>query len=368
MGSRWGRNLRVSVFGESHGAAVGAVVEGFPAGFAPDMAELARQMARRSPAGKGYATKRGEADAVEFLGGIFGGRLTGSPLCLTIRNTDARSASYPETMELPRPGHADYTAHARYGGAADFRGGGHFSGRLTAPLMAAGALAMQLLERRGVVIGSHIRRIGEIADRDWDRASISADMLHALGNSSFPTLSEYAAAEMLKAIKNAREAGDSLGGEIETAVAGLPAGIGSPMMDGIESGLASLLFAIPAVKGVQFGEGFALAAMKGSGANDPFVIRDGKVATLTNRNGGLLGGITTGMPVVFSAAVKPTPSIAIEQRTVNLAEMKEQSITVKGRHDPCIVPRALPVVEAAAALAALDAWLDIEPAGGSLWT
>jgi chorismate synthase len=360
MGSQWGRNIRISIFGESHGPAVGAVVEGFPAGFAPDMQELARQMARRSPAGKGYATKRGEADNVEFLSGIFNGRLTGSPLCLSIRNSDAHSASYPEMMELPRPGHADYTAHVRYGGAEDFRGGGHFSGRLTAPIMAAGALAMQLLSKRGVVIGSHIRRIGDVADRDWDRASIPADLLRSLGNSAFPTLNEYTAAEMLAAIAKSREAGDSLGGEIETAVVGLPAGIGSPMMNALECGLASLLFAIPAVKGVQFGEGFALSSMIGSEANDPFVIRNGKVETATNRNGGLLGGITTGMPLVFSVAVKPTPSVAIEQRTVNLTQMKEQPVAVKGRHDPCVVPRALPVVEAAAALAVLDAWMDID--------
>jgi chorismate synthase len=362
MGSQWGRNIRLSVFGESHGPAVGAVIEGLPAGFMPDMSEVERQMARRSPAGKPWATKRNEADAVEVSSGLFNGRLTGSPLCVSIRNSDAHSASYPDKMELPRPGHADYTAHVRYGGAEDFRGGGHFSGRLTAPIMYAGALAMQLLAIKGAAIGSHIRRIGQIADRDWDRAAISTHLLKSLGNSPFPTLDESAAGEMLAAIENAGNAGDSLGGEIETAVVGLPAGIGSPMMDGIESRLASLLFSIPAVKGVQFGDGFALASMKGSMANDPFILKDGRVMTSTNHNGGLLGGITTGMPLVFGVAVKPTPSIAQEQRTVNLTDMKEQSISVVGRHDPCIVPRALPVIEASAALVLLDAWLDTEPA------
>lgn len=361
MSSQWGRNIRLSVFGESHGPAIGVVIDGLPAGFAPDMEELARQMARRSPSGKAYATKRQEADAVEVLSGMHNGRLTGSPLCLMIKNSDQHSASYPESMELPRPGHADYTAHVRYDGAEDFRGGGHFSGRLTAPVMAAGALAMQLLNKRGVAIGSHIRRIGDVADREWDSACLSHDMLRDLGNSAFPMLNENAAGEMLSAIAKAKTEGDSLGGEVETAIAGLPAGIGSPMMEGLESRLASLLFAIPAVKGVQFGKGFALSCMRGSQANDAFIIEDGNIKTATNHNGGLLGGITTGMPVVFSVAVKPTPSIALTQRTVNLKDMTEQDIEVHGRHDPCIVPRAVPVIEAAAALAVLDSWLDIEP-------
>jgi chorismate synthase len=228
--------------------------------------------------------------------------------------------------------------------------------------MAAGALAMQLLAKRGVVIGSHIRRIGDIIDRDWDRAAIDDTMLRNLRESAFPTLNEQAAGLMLSAIRQAHEGGDSLGGEVETAAVGLPPGIGSPMMDGVESRLAALIFSIPAVKGVQFGSGFALAGMKGSDANDPFVSARGRIMTETNHNGGLLGGITTGMPVVFSVAVKPTPSIALTQRTVNLDSLKEETIAVKGRHDPCIVPRALPVIEGAAALALLDAWLDIEPA------
>jgi chorismate synthase len=327
----------------------------------PDMTELDKQMARRSPSDKAYATKRNEKDAIEVLSGMHNGRLTGAPLCLMIRNTDQHSASYPEKMEQPRPGHADYTAHVRYGGAEDFRGGGHFSGRLTAPVVAAGALAVQLLATRGIAIGSHIRRIGSIADRDWDTARLSADLLKSLAASAFPALSDPAAAEMLAAIEQARSEGDSLGGEIETAVLGLPAGIGSPMMDGLESRLASLLFSIPAIKGVQFGAGFGFCSMKGSEASDPFIIDDGCVRTATNRNGGLLGGITTGMPVVFSVAVKPTPSIAKVQNSVNLTNMTAQELVVKGRHDPCIVPRAVPVIEAVAALALLDAWLDIEP-------
>lgn len=363
MSSQWGKNIRVSIFGESHGPAIGAIVDGLPAGFVPDLAELERQMARRAPSGKAYATKRNEKDAVEFVSGFHNGRLTGAPLCLMIRNTDPHSASYPERMELPRPGHADYTAHIRYGGAEDFRGGGHFSGRLTAPIVAAGALAMQVLARRGIVIGSHIHRIGSIADRKWDRAELSTELLRNLGQSAFPTLSDQSAAEMLAAIEQTRMNSDSLGGEVETAVLGLPAGIGSPMMDGVESRLASLLFAIPAVKGVQFGEGFGFCAMQGSEANDPFVMAGGDVRTATNHNGGLLGGITTGMPMVFSVAIKPTPSIAKAQQTVNLHGQSSQEIVVKGRHDPCIVPRAVPVIEAAAALAVLDAWMDTD----SVW-
>ena len=361
MSSVWGKNLKVSIFGESHGPAIGTVVDGLPAGFAPDMTALERQMARRAAGGKAYATARCEPDAVEVLSGMRDGVLTGSPLSLLIRNTDQRQASYPEQMELPRPGHADFPAHVRYHGAEDFRGGGHFSGRLTAPLVAAGALAAQVLAARGVMIGSHIRRIGPAADRDWDKARIDAALLGNLAASAIPVLDDTAASAMLQAIETARAGCDSLGGEIETAVVGLPAGIGSPMMEGVESRLASLLFAIPAVKGVQFGDGFALAAMAGSEANDPYVAEGGAVRTVTNRNGGLLGGITTSMPLVFSVAIKPTPSIAKPQRTVNLATMTEQDITVHGRHDPCIVPRAVPVVEATAALALLDAWMDIEP-------
>lgn len=362
MGSHWGKNITLTIFGESHGPAVGAVIEGLPAGFAPDMEALARQMARRSPAGKAYATKRAEKDEVEVVSGLFNGRLTGSPLCLQIRNADKHSASYPETMTLPRPGHADWPAHVRYGGAGDFRGGGHFSGRLTAPLMAAGALAMQLLALRNVAIGSHIRRVGPVQDFDWDPANIAQQQLRLLGASAFPTLNEAAAAEMLLAIERARACGDSVGGEIETAIAGLPAGIGSPMAEGIESRLAQILFSVPAIKGVAFGAGFALCGMRGSEANDAFLMENGAVRTRTNHNGGLLGGITTGMPVVFRAAVKPTPSIATEQRTVDLASMADSKISVQGRHDPCIVPRALPAVEAAAAFALLDAWYDAEPA------
>ena len=361
MSSQWGRNIRISVFGESHGSAVGAVVEGLPAGFEPDIEELHRQMARRSPAGKAYATKRHETDEIEFQSGIWRGRLTGSPLCILIKNKDQHSASYPASMDLPRPGHADFTAHVRYGGAEDYRGGGHFSGRLTAPIVAAGALAMQLLSKRGVVIGSHIRRIGEVADRDWDGTALSPDLLRDMGRSAFPVLREDTAARMLAAIERARMALDSLGGEIETAAVGLPAGIGSPMTDGVESRLASLLFAIPAVKGVEFGAGFSFCSMKGSEANDPFAVEEGAVKTQTNHNGGLLGGITTGMPLVFRVAVKPTPSIALTQKTVSLQSLTECELEIKGRHDPCIVPRAVPVVEAAAALALLDAWYDVEP-------
>ena len=361
MSSQWGRNIKLSIFGESHGAAIGAVIDGLPAGFQPDFDEIALHMARRSAAGKPWATARAEQDHVEILSGIKDGKLTGSPLCATIANADTHSASYDKTMTLPRPGHADYTAHVRYGGNADHRGGGHFSGRLTAPIVFAGALAMQLLAKKGVAIGSHISRIGKAQDRRFDSAAITASLLRSMVLSQFPTLDECAASEMLREIASAKAEGDSVGGEIEIAVLHLPAGIGSPMFDGLESAIASLLFAIPAVKAVEFGAGFALSQLRGSQANDPLICKDGAVATATNNNGGILGGISTGMPLLFRVAVKPTPSISMEQRTVNLETMQEQRIEIRGRHDPCIAPRALPVAEAAAALAILDAWYDIEP-------
>ena len=363
MSSSWGRNIRLSIFGESHGAVIGAVVEGLPAGFRPDWEEVRRQMARRAAGGHPWATNRAEPDEPEVLAGVLDGKLTGAPVMMQIRNTDARSHNYPETMELPRPGHADYTAHVRYHGAEDHRGGGHFSGRLTAPLVWAGALAAQVLAQRGVIIGSHIRRIGPVEDLRWRDAEIAPDELRRLSRLPFPTLCEEASAAMIAEIHAAKQDGDSVGGIVETAAVGLPAGLGSPMFDGLENRLAAILFGIPAVKGLQFGEGFGLAAMRGSAANDPYTVADGKVRTTSNHNGGILGGISSGMPIVFSVAIKPTASIYQPQQTVNLATLEPEQLQIEGRHDPCIVPRALPVVEAATALCLLDVWMDHEGMG-----
>ncbi len=360
MSSNWGRNIRLSIFGESHGPAIGCVVDGLPAGFAPDMEQVRRHMDRRAAAGKAWATARAEADQPEIVSGILNGVLTGAPLCALIRNRDVRSRDYGAQMTTPRPSHADYTAHVRYGGYEDHRGGGHFSGRLTAPLVFAGALAMQLLAQRGVVIGSHLSRVGPVADRRFGSGT-TVQLLSDLTASSFPTLDESAAAAMLAEIARAKEECDSVGGEVELAVLGLPAGIGSPMFDGLESALAALLFAIPAVKGVEFGGGFALAGMRGSQANDPFVVADGEVRTASNHSGGILGGISSGMPLIVRVAVKPTASIAQQQRTVRLDTMTEETLAIKGRHDPCIAPRALVAVEAAVALALLDCWYDVDP-------
>lgn len=361
MSSNWGRNIRLSVFGESHGPAVGCVLDGLPAGFAPDMDQVRYHMARRSAGGKPWATARVEADAVELQSGVLAGKLTGAPLCALIRNNNTRSGDYGAAMTLPRPSHADYSAHVRYGGHEDFRGGGHFSGRLTAPLVFAGALAMQLLAQRGVVIGAHLSRIGSVADRRFDTVALTEDLLTNLTESAFPTLDDGAATAMIAEIQRTKEALDSVGGEVELAVLGLPGGVGSPMMDGLESTIASLLFAIPAIKGLEFGDGFALCAQRGSQANDAYMTQQGQVRTATNHNGGILGGISTGMPLILRAAVKPTPSIAQGQRTVNLATGTEETLAIRGRHDPCIAPRALVAIEAAVALALLDCWMDVDP-------
>lgn len=360
MSSNWGRNIRLAVFGESHGPAVGCVIDSLPAGFVPDMDQVRYHMARRGAGGKPWATARMEADAVEIQSGMLAGKLTGAPLCALIRNNNTRSGDYGAAMTLPRPGHADYTAHVRYSGHEDFRGGGHFSGRLTAPLVFAGALAMQLLAQRGVVIGAHLSRIGTVADRRFDSAAVTAELLNDLTESAFPTLDECAAAAMIAEIQRAKEELDSVGGEVELAVLGLPAGVGSPMMDGLESAIASLLFSVPAIKGLEFGDGFALSSLRGSQANDAYIARDGKIRTNTNHNGGILGGISTGMPLLLRAALKPTPSIAQSQRTVNLSTGAEETLAIRGRHDPCIAPRALVAIEAAVALAILDCWMDID--------
>lgn len=355
MSSTFGKNLHISVFGGSHTEAIGVVIDGLPAGETIDQDALLRQMARRAPGRDKSSTPRKESDIPRILCGLLDGVTTGAPLCLIIENTNIRSKDYSDLKIHPRPGHADYTAFVRYGGHNDIRGGGHFSGRLTACLVAAGGIARQILQRRGILIGAHALQIGPVFDRRFDPVSISPEELIRLSEIYFALLDPEKESAMRDVIEEARMAQDSIGGIVECAVTGLPAGLGSPMFDGVENVLGAALFGVPAVKGVEFGDGFGVAALHGSENNDPFTYgEDGKVKTLTNHAGGVLGGITTGMPLVFRCAVKPTSSISRAQHTIDLSRGCDDTLSVHGRHDPCIVPRAIPVVEGVAAMALLD--------------
>ena len=353
-----GNKLRVTVFGQSHAAAIGCVVEGLPAGFRPDMDRVAAFMARRAPGSGAWSTKRKEADTPEILSGVVDGVLCGAPVSAVIHNSDQHSKDYEGLRRTPRPSHADYTAWVKYGESYDIRGGGQFSGRLTAPLCFAGALALQVLEQRGITVAGHIAAIAGIQDEVPDFARVDRGSLLTLAGKPFPVFSDSTGAAMVQAIETARMEADSVGGVIRCFALGLPAGVGEPMFGGVENRLAAALFGIPAVRGVSFGDGFAAAAMRGSQHNDPFVTDGDTVRTRTNHAGGVLGGITTGMPLVVNVAIKPTASIAQEQDTVDLKTMTNTTLTIHGRHDPCIVPRALPVVEAVTALTLLDMLLE----------
>lgn len=358
MSSSWGRNLRLTVFGESHGPAVGVVLDGLPPGIPLDLARVHADLRRRAPGTDPLSSGRREPDHPVIESGLYGGKTTGTPLCARIVNTDARPEDYDALAATPRPGHADYTGHIRYRGAADPRGGGHFSGRLTAPLVFAGAVARQLLAREGVAVGGHIQAIHGVEDTPPDPADITARQLEALSVQPFPTFDDAAGARMRMAIQAAQAAGDSVGGVAACYAVGLPAGLGSPLFDGLDSVIASLLFGIPAVRGVEFGAGFSAARLTGSHHNDPFRLSGGRVVPQGNRHGGLLGGISTGMPLVVRAAFKPTPSIGLPQQTVDTHAAAETTLLIRGRHDPCILPRALVCVEACVALAILDCALE----------
>ncbi len=341
--------MRYTVFGESHGEAVGVVLTGVPAGLELDLDALQAELSRRAPGSSPLSTARQEKDAVRLLSGFFEGKTTGTPLTMLIENTDQHSNDYTSIRYTPRPSHGDYAGFVASHGSLDYRGGGHFSGRLTAPLVAAGAVAKQLLAQKGVWVGSHISCIYGVNDAPLS----SPEELQAIPAKSFPVLDDGKGEEMRKAILEAKGDLDSVGGSIECAVVGLPAGLGAPDFGCNAEGIFSqYLFAIPAVKAVGFGAGVAFAYMRGSEANDPFALQDGRVVTKTNNAGGLNGGITNGMPVIFEVTLRPTPSIAQPQETVDLRTGEETTIEIKGRHDPCIVPRAVPVIEAAAALAA----------------
>ena len=357
MSSEFGNLVRVSVFGQSHGRAIGVVVDGLPAGEAVDREELQRFLDRRRPGGSPLSTARRETDVPEFLSGLEDGRTCGAPLCAVIQNADQHSKDYGGLQDKPRPGHADYTAWAKWGGQADMRGGGHFSGRLTAPLCVAGGIAKQILARRGVFVGAHLAAVAGMPDQPFPLRPTAA-LFEEIAAKPFPVLDEAAGERMRSAILEAKNGLDSVGGVIECAATGLPAGLGEPMFGGVENRLAAALFGIPAVKGVEFGEGFRAAGLRGSENNDPFTVEDGQIRAESNRAGGILGGITTGMPLVLRAAVKPTPSIGRPQKTVRLSAMEDTDLTIHGRHDPCVAHRAVPVVEAVTAAVLLDMLLE----------
>ena len=350
MSSTYGEKLNLSVFGQSHGPAIGMILDGIPAGLPVDFDALQAFLERRAPGRDSYSTARIEADIPEFLSGIIDGYTCGAPIAAIIHNANTRSGDYANLKDCPRPGHADFPAQMKYKGFQDVAGGGHFSGRLTAPVCIAGGLCKQWLERIGIRIGAHIHSIADVYDDVFDWVSPNLD---AVGN-IFPTINVETGEKMQAVIAEAKADGDSVGGVIECVVTGIPAGLGAPMFGGIESKLAQMIYGIPAVKGLEFGSGFAGSRLRGSQNNDPYCVVDGKVETTTNNAGGILGGITTGMPIVFKAAVKPTPSIAKQQQSVSLEKMENQMLNVQGRHDPCIVPRAVPVIEAAAAIAIFD--------------
>ncbi|MCH5203406.1 MAG: chorismate synthase [Oscillospiraceae bacterium] len=357
MSSKYNSGIKLSLFGESHGKAIGVVIDNLPAGENIDFDKINEFMQRRASKKDGTSTTRSEKDVPEIISGFYGGKTTGTPLCAMIFNTDQKSVDYGNISRIARPAHADYTGYLRYNGANDPRGGGHFSGRLTAPLCFAGAVCGQILEHRGITTGAHIARIRDISDERFDPVNVSAEQLNAV-KSGFPVLSANAEEKMREAINTARMNSDSIGGVVECAAVGFPAGIGSPMMDGLENIISQLVFSIPAVKGIEFGNGFSCADVFGSENNDEFYIDNGKVLTKTNNHGGILGGISSGMPIIFRAAFKPTPSISRPQNSVDFKGMTEAELIIKGRHDPCVVPRAVPCVEAAMNIALLSALIE----------
>lgn len=353
MSSNWGTNIELSIFGESHGKAIGIVIGNLPAGIKIDIEEIKHQMKRRAPGLDLMSTPRKEKDEVEIMSGILDGVTTGAPLCGMIYNSDQHSKDYSLLKECMRPGHSDYPAYIKYEGFNDVRGGGHFSGRITAPIVFAGSVAKQILKQRGIIIGAHIQSIKDIKD---DRFPLDIDerYINNMLKQHYPTLKEGIFEQMKEVVENARMNQDSVGGMIECAVLNVPTGLGSPFFDSIESHLSPLLFSIPAVKSVSFGLGEGITSLYGHQANDEYYYDNGIVKTKTNHNGGITGGITNGMPIIFSVGIKPTSSISLKQHTINIKTKENTDLEIKGRHDPCIVPRAVVVVESMAALGILD--------------
>ena len=354
MSSTYGDKIKLSVFGESHGNGIGVVIDGLPAGVKIDMDKVLVQMARRAPGKDKTATPRLEKDFPKVLSGMLDDTLTGAPLCAVIENTNTKSGDYSNLLACPRPGHSDYTAFVKYNASNDIRGGGHFSGRLTAPIVFAGAICRQILESKGIKICAHINNIGTAYDESFNPVYIEDELIEKLNNSSFALINDKVEEEMRAQVEEARLELDSIGGSIECAVTGIEAGFGEPMFDGVEGVIAKAVFGVPAIKGIEFGKGFELAQMRGSQSNDAFRYENGKVVTETNNCGGILGGITNGMPIVFKACVKPTPSISQKQKTVDLQKKENAELEIHGRHDPCIVPRAVPVIEAVTAIAIIN--------------
>ena len=381
MSSCFGRTLRVSIFGQSHSEAIGCVIEGLPAGFPLDSEALRAFMSRRAPGRNRWSTPRRESDEVRIVSGLnTRGETCGTPLAALITNTNTRSSDYDELRRIPRPGHADFTAQAKWHGTQDVYGGGHFSARLTAPLCIAGGIALQLLQARGVSIAAHVARLGPLRDVPFDALDLSPSAQDHLARqmrelreaqTGLSTIDVQVGAQMRDLIDRVRTEGDSLGGIVECVATGLPAGIGGPRYDGLQGTIARIVFGIPAVKGLEFGAGFSVADMRGSQNNDPYAMRDGQPRPLTNNAGGSLGGISSGAPVLFRMAVKPTPSISSEQQSIDFETGKDATLKVRGRHDPCVAPRAVPIAEAAMALALLDSWLSFPPdpvAANTDWT
>ena len=356
MSSSYGEKLKITIFGQSHSASIGVIIEGIPSGVKIDTEALLAFMSRRAPGKNPLSTKRHEADIPNFTAGLVDGITCGTPICAIINNTDTKSGDYENIRDIPRPSHADYSAFLKFGKSHDIRGGGHFSGRLTAPLCIAGAIAIQILKEKNIFIGAHISSIKNISDSRFDKVKTDKSLLQKLTAKDFSVLDDKIADKMKTVITNASSDGDSVGGTIECAVVGLAGGIGQGIFGGLENRISQAIFGIPAIKGIEFGNGFEAAELFGSENNDEYIIdQDNNIVTKTNNHGGILGGLSSGMPLVFRVAVKPTPSISKVQNSVRLSDMTETKLEIKGRHDPCIVPRAVPCVEAAAALAILDA-------------
>lgn len=354
MSCNFGNNIKITIFGQSHSEAIGVIIDGLPAGFKIDTKKTAAFMARRAPGRNDLSTPRKEADEVKILSGVVDNVTCGAPLCAIIENTNTRSGDYDKLRKLPRPSHSDFAAMMKHNGFNDIRGGGNFSGRLTAPLCFAGAVCMQMLEEKGISIGAHISSIGKVNDNRFDPVNVSSADFEKILEKSFPVIDDKQGELMRKEIYDAKGCGDSVGGTVECAVIGMPAGIGDPIFDGLENRIAAAIFGIPAIKGIEFGSGFDGSRLRGSENNDDFISENGEIKTAANNHGGILGGISSGMPIVFRCAVKPTPSIGMEQQSVNTETGKEEKLVIGGRHDPCIVPRAVPCIEAAAAVVIAD--------------
>lgn len=354
MSGMWGNKFKVSIFGESHGAGIGITIDGLPSGFEINMDEVLKEMARRAPGKSKLSTARKEADLPEILSGFFEGKTTGTPLCAIIRNSDQHSRDYGKLKDLMRPGHADYPGFVKYKGFNDYRGGGHFSGRITAPLVFAGAVCKQILESKGIKIGAHVKSIGKVNDKSFFDVNLTNELLDEIKVNELPLLATEKEEEMRNTILEARKDQDSVGGTIECAVLGIDAGIGDPFFDSVESTLAHLMFSVPAVKGIEFGKGFSMSERRGSECNDEYYFDGDKVKTYTNNNGGITGGITNGMPILFKVGIKPTPSISKAQKTIDISESKDVELVIEGRHDPCIVQRAVPVIEAVTAIGIME--------------